>query len=73
MFNIPEDHNETTGNYAAIDMNPRQFNYDETQQLRRKNTKKLSSGIKSRKSKRNIEVSSGDETPFKESKRKYSK
>jgi hypothetical protein len=31
MFNIPEDHNETTGNYAAIDMNPRQFNYDETQ------------------------------------------
>jgi hypothetical protein len=30
MFNIPEDNNETTGNYVAIDMKQNSFKYVET-------------------------------------------
>ena len=70
MFNIPEDHNETTGNYVAIDIN-RLNQEEESMQLRVNGMKKLNQGGR-RKSKRIVEISSGEDTPFREVKKKIS-
>lgn len=54
MFNIPEDHNETTGNYVAIDLKQQQA-YDDQEPFKRKISRKLTN--KQRSSKRVIDMS----------------